>query len=189
MIELTAEVVGENSIATRFTSVQALLRRRLIEGMRQTLEAYNADLAGLELAGGVLKTQTGKLRGSLVSRVYDGGTRIIGTSYPKAKYGWMLGQGTPKNEVLVKPFARRFTNMDTFSVERKRSGARKGVAQMKAVQHSSGVQFVRGSRRRMLKAKVAKPFMGPAYLRSRAAIERRMKAAVEQAMAEANGGT
>ena len=188
MIELTAEVVGENSIATRLTSVQAFLRRRLLEGMKETLQAYNAGLAGSELAGGVLQRRSGKLAASLTSRVYDGGTRIVGTSYPKAKYGWMLGFGTPKNEILVRPFARANSAMDTYSVERKRSGARKGVAQMKAVKTSTGVQFVRGHRRKMIRAKVPKAFMHPAYERMRGTIQRKMQAAVEQAMADANGG-
>ena len=189
MIELTAEVVGENSVATRFTSVQAFLRRRLIEGMRQTLQTYNASLAGTELAGGVLQSRTGKLRSSLVARVYDGGTRIVGTSYPKAKYGYMLGLGTPKNEVLVRPFVRTNSEMDTYAIQRKRSGARKGVAQMKAVKTSAGIQFVRGFRRKMIRAKIPKSFMHPAYIRLRATIEQRMRTAVEQAMADANGAT
>ena len=189
MIELSAEVVGENSIATRLTSVAAFLRRRLIEGMKDTLATYNAGVAGSELSGGVLQSRTGKLRASLTARVYDGGTRIVGTSYPKAKYGWMLGFGTPKNEILVKPFVRSNAAMDTYAVERKRSGARKGVAQMKAVKTSAGIQFVRGFRRKMIRAKVPKPFMHPAYERLRTTIQRRMQSAVEQAMADANGGT
>lgn len=184
MIGLTAEVVGEESVATRFTSVQAFLRRRLIEGMKDTLDAYKMAVVGTELSGKVLKPRSGRLMSSIKTKVSDRGLRIVGSAYPRAKYGWMLGLGTPKNEVSVRPLTRRAETSSTFLV--------KGYSDEGKTKHrkdSQGIQFVRGFNRRMIKARTAKPFMGPAYERTRGVIERRMRAAVERAMADANGST
>lgn len=177
MITFSSEVVGENSVATRLTSVQGFLRRRLLEGMREAIESYSASVQGQELSGGVLQSRTGTLRSSMFTSVKDRGSSVVAMAYPKAKYGWMLALGTPKNEVMVIPGDRKGRR----SIK---SSLRKG----KPVREKYAAQAGAAFKRRMIKAKIPKPFMGPAYERMRSTIQRRLMASVDRAVAEANGG-
>ena len=185
MIALSAEVVGENSIATRLTSVQGFLRRRLVDGRKDTLTYSAAQVGSVELGGNPIRRgKTGNLS-RLYTRVDDRGTSVVGVAYPNAKsasgakYGFMLAAGTRKEKVWVVPGKRSGAK----AVHRFLAGKRKRLSKSQAAQSMDGFW------RRMIKAKIPKPFMGPAYDRTRDTIARRMRSAVEQAMADANGGT
>ena len=185
MIELSAEVVGENSIATRLTSVAAFLRRRLADGMKDALEYYAAQVGSVELGGSPIKRgKTGNLS-KIFTRVDDKGSRVVGVAYPNAKspsgakYGFMLAAGTRKTEVWVIPGKRSGSK----AIKRFLAGKRKTLTKAQVAQSQGGFK------RRMLRARVPKPFMGPAYERTRNIIAAKLRSAVEQAMADANGGT
>lgn len=182
MIVLDAKVVGDAATIQRLEEYPRILRMRLRQAIDGSARQYQQQVQSVELSGAVLRTRTGKLRSSVVIRYRESPEAMSAAIWPKAKYGWMWGFGTPKNEVLVKPFVRKTLEGTTFSLKKSKR-AKKGQ------QFSQGVRFVRGHRRRMIGARVARPFMGPAYERMRTVIEARLKAAVEQARTDAFPGS
>ena len=186
MIVLEAQIFGDKEFVQSLYGFPRALRRRMIEGIGAAARSYAQAVQSGELSGQVLQRRTGKLQKSMVIKEKETPDLVEAQIYPKAKYGWMLGQGTPKNEVLVRAHPRFLAGAGNVAVMSRvvrkiGRGRSKTTTIVRKAQFGESSVVVKAHTRRMILAKVARPFMGPAYERMRPFIEQRLQYAVLQA--------
>lgn len=190
MISVSAEITGDVDSARRMILFRLAMAKRLRAAVKEVAKLYADSMKGHELSGGVLKSDTGHLKRSVVKRVRLKGEEIRGLVYPTARYGWKVGQGTPKNEVTVREHLRTRSGAGeataSWTVTKGKRGGSRYAKNRGYITHSfsdtrTGAVVVKSHIRKMLLAKIAKPFMGPAYMRMRSIIERRLRAAAYMA--------
>jgi hypothetical protein len=185
MIALDAQLFGDEAFVRSLYGYPKALRRRMLEAVGAAARAYEQAVTSNELSGGVLNFRSSKLRRSMVTKVKETPGKIEAIVYPKKRYGWMLGQGTPKSEVTVRAHLRYVEGAGKASVVSrayKKIGKKTWAVDREMTAESSVP--VKSHPRRMLLAKKARPFMGPAYQRMAPFIEKRLRSAVLDARAD-----
>jgi hypothetical protein len=195
-MNIDAQIFGDKEFLQSLYGFPRALRRRTIEAIHAAARMYAEGVASNELAGGVLKARSHKLQRSMVIKSSEHSDQIEALVYPKAKYGWMLARGTPKNEVEVRAHPRFVEGAGDVSVISRvfkvRAGRRSRkhsnvVLRRVAIFAKSSVPVKRHIRK-MLLARIARPFMGPAYERMKPLIEERLRYALIAAQADAMEG-
>ena len=190
MITVSTAVAGDADAVKRMIFFRLAMSKRLRQAVREAGKLYADSMKSHELSGAVLKTDTGNLKKSVVVKVRVKGEEIKGLVYPTARYGWKVGQGTPKSEVTVREHLRTVAGAGSATAswtvtKGKRGGSRyqkhRGYVVTSYSDTRASSVVVKGHVRKMLLAKIAKPFMGPAYVRMRSIIERRLRAAAYMA--------
>lgn len=193
MIEFEAQLFGDEEFVKRLYGYPRALRARIAQAVGAAARQFARDVSSSpELNGNPIKSVTGKLRSSMVVKTTDKDDFISAAVWPKAKYGWKLGLGTPKNEVNVRAHPRFYAgagNISVVSTVMKKTVGRgsRYYRVRKAIFAKSSIP-VKSHVRKMILAKAAKPFMGPTYDRMRSAIEQRIKFAVVQAQQDMLAG-
>jgi hypothetical protein len=181
MIEIKAELQGADTSARGFVLYQLALEKRMVEAVRDATKVYQQSVKDTELSGWVVNSRSGNLKSSVIRRVKEQKGSVVGSVWPRAKYGWMLGHGTPKNEVNVRPHSRHVEGAGASVVEYTELRRRRGRGKAKMKIHHMSVRassvLVKGFVRKMLLARIAKPFMGLAYGRMRGIIEKKLRSA------------
>ncbi|MBK9446334.1 MAG: hypothetical protein IPO00_09690 [Betaproteobacteria bacterium] len=193
MITIRAEVTGAEETGRRLALYLLHLEKQTLAAVRDSAKLYKAAVQTGELSGGVLNSHSGNLRKSLSARVRAKAGEVIGQVYPRARYGWMVGRGTPKNEVVVRPFTRRLEGAGTVTLDWTESRRARGRnKKLRTIIHHTSVRessvLVRTFTRKMLLARIAKPFMGPAYERMKGVIEKRLRQAAYLARQDMEAG-
>lgn len=195
-IEILGQLFGSKELVDGLSALQRQMRSRIYGGLKALAKAYAQDVATSGLAELGIKQRSGRLAGSMMVRGSLGSSSARVLVYPNAvnpktkyRYPWALGQGSPKNEIQVRAYARAVAGGGTEVTvaipgkargATKRRGARHGVT----YQTVSGAQRVKAHRRKVRLP--ARPFMsGSAFGRLQAVFAQRMEQTIAAAVADA----
>jgi hypothetical protein len=195
-LEILAKVFGTKELVAGLDEMHRLVRMRLFGSLKNLAQRFAEDVATSGLAEQGIVSRSGRLARSFVVRPRLGNAGAWVLVYPNAsdpkrkyRYPWALGQGSPKNETMVREYLRGIPS--TAKPPKARGkwgrghvyGRRQGEALVRA-----GARVVKAHPRKVNLR--ARPFMsGGALSRLQSVFAQKMEAAIQEAIREAQATT
>lgn len=194
-LEFYARIFGDRETIQALDGFPAVLRRHVRLAIGGAARDYQRELQSVELSGGMVKTVSGRMKGSIVVNQWDAkdGSAFGASIFPrgtKAPHAYYVGIGvTRKNETWVHEFQRRYKPGDRMAPQQGPVTARQAARSVTAGTRArpklvSGTQTVKAHARKVRRAGI--PYMGTAYARLAPRIEQRLRGATVQAVEEFN---
>lgn len=197
-VEILTKVFGTKAAVESLDALHQNIRVEIGYALRSIAIQYANDVVTIGLAEQGIQSRSGELKRRMVIRGSIGYSRAWMLVYPgaqnaqKYRYPWAIGQGSPKNETMVKGYVRKSAagtgKAITFAVPKgnvRKATKNRGERQRITWVTAQAAQKVKPHWRKLGDLKKAKPFMsGGALSNLRGSFEGKMRAALEAAIAE-----